>query len=112
AEELRVESGDVVDKTGAPCGHLACSFRIDIKKRIGIPAVGGNLRHRIARLFQHCPKGVGIGRTWESCGKPDNGDSLSIGFFQLPDPGTQSLDGKEGIPLEIDHAPLLLRSTS
>ena len=77
-EERRVEPGGVVDESGAPGDDLAWSGRVRIKEFVGVPPVGGNLRHRVPAAVQQIPELVGIRGTGQPRRVADDGETRRL----------------------------------
>ncbi len=60
AEERCVESRHVVDETRAAGHHLAGRTGLGVEELVGVPAVLGHLRDRVAALGQHVPERFGV----------------------------------------------------
>ena len=66
AEELRIESVDLVEESAAAGVDLARRLRIRVVELVDVEAVLGDLPDRIDTAGQHLPESFGIGRARES----------------------------------------------
>ena len=51
----------LVHRLGRAGHHLAGGARLGIEELVGVPALGGHFRDRVAALPQHVPEFVGVG---------------------------------------------------
>ena len=71
-EERRIETGHVIDEAGPASDHLAGCGGVWIEELVGLPAVRGNLRYRVATVAQHVPVLVCVRGAGKSRGVSDD----------------------------------------